>query len=81
MKKITYKEISSGKLSDTRQLAISECSEGGYTLGQKIFVDENGRKIEMFLKGAIHVQGLDELKDIRKAFDIAIEKIEGQEVL
>ena len=36
MEKTVYKEIASGKINENKSLVISECSRGGYTLGQKI---------------------------------------------
>ena len=72
-KQITYKEIACAKVNENKSLVISECSEGGYTLGQRMTVDDNGKKIEVFLKGAMHLDSLESLENIKNAFEKAID--------
>ena len=38
-KKITYEEISSAKVTDKRNVVISSCSRGGYTIAQQVTVE------------------------------------------
>lgn len=78
MEKITYKEIGSGKINENKSLVISECSKGGYTLGQKITVNDSGKKVDVFLKGAIHLDDINSLKNIRDAFNSVINVIESK---
>lgn len=75
MEKVNYKEIASGKINETKSLVISACSRGGFTLGQKITADDSGRKVEVFLKGAIHLDSLESLENVRDAFNEAIHKL------
>ena len=75
MDKIVYKEISSGKINENKSIVISECSKGGYTLGQKLTMNDNGKKVDVFLKGAIHLDNVDSLVNIRNAFNETLEKI------
>ena len=77
MEKTTYKEIASGKINENKSLIISECSRGGYTLGQKMNVQDNGKTIELFLKGAIHLDNYESIVNIRNAFNDALEYIEN----
>lgn len=72
MDKAIYKELSSGKINENKSLVISECSKGGFTLGQKLTAEDNDKKIFVFLKGAIHIDDIDGLINVRNAFDDAI---------
>ena len=62
--KVTYEELCSVQISDARHLVISKCSKGGFTIGQKMIIDDGGKQIEMFLKGAIHVNDKESLSEI-----------------
>lgn len=73
MEKITYKEIACAKVNENKSLVISECSRGGYTLGQRLTVDDNGKKVDVFLKGAIHLDSIESLENVRNAFEKAID--------
>lgn len=75
MDKIVYKEIASGKINENKSIVISECSKGGFTLGQKLIMNDNGKKVEVFLKGAIHLDDVQSLVNIRNAFNETLEKI------
>lgn len=76
--KIEYSEISRAKVTDTRSIVISECSKGGYTIAQRMEVveGENGKKTQVYLKGASHINDLQGLYNLRDAINIAIKKIE-----
>ena len=76
MSKVTYNEIGSAEISKNRSLVISECSEGGFTLGQKLTVEEGNQKISVFFKGAIHIDDYDGLLHIKDAIDKAIKYID-----
>lgn len=73
---ITYKEICGADVSNARQVIISECSKGGFTIAQKLTIDENGEPNAVFLKGAIHVDSVDKLIALRDAINIAIQNYE-----
>lgn len=75
MDKITYKEIASGKISENKSIVISECSKGGFTLAQKLTASDNGKNVDVFLKGAMHIDNIDSLVNVRNAFNEALEKI------
>ena len=74
MSEIRYTKLSSAKKQETRNLVVSECSRGGYTLAQQINVEEDGKRTNVFLKNAIHVSDIDKLINLRDALNIAIEK-------
>ena len=71
--KLEYKELASANIQEKRTIVISECSKGGYTLAQKIIVDEGNKKTGIFLKNAIHVDDATGLLNLRDALNIAIE--------
>lgn len=76
MAKIEYQELSSAQIQTQRSLVISSCSKGGFTLAQRIIVDEGNKKTNLFLKNAIHVESADGLYNLRDALNDAIERIE-----
>ena len=70
MKSISYKELITADVGENEQIVISQCSEGGYTIGKKVFADINGKRVGVFLKGAIKIndnRGLNNLRDALNA--------------
>ena len=78
MAKIEYEKLSSAKIKDKRNIIISKCSKGGFTLGQQITVEDGKSKIDVFLKSAIHIENVEGLYNLRNALNVAIEKIEKE---
>lgn len=70
--KIEYKEISKAKVTDSRNVVISSCSKGGFTLAQQLEAKENDKTTTVFLKGAFHVDDIHGLYNIRDAINLAI---------
>lgn len=77
-KKITYEELCKASVSEARNLVISSCSEGGYTLAQQLVTKEGKHEVSVFLKGAIHIKDTDALIMLRDALNVAIKK--GEEI-
>lgn len=78
MSDIQYNKLSSALIQEKKNLVISECSKGGYTIAQQLtFVDDDGKKQNLYLKGAIHINSIDGLRNLRDAINVAIEKIEN----
>lgn len=75
-----YKEISNALISDTRKVVISECSKGGFTVAQQLMAEENGKKTNIFMKGAFHVADVSGLYNMRDAINMAIDAIENEPV-
>lgn len=73
-----FKELASAEVNIAKELVISERNKGGFTIGQRIMVQDGKKKLGMFLKGAIYVKGLDELINVRDALNLAINKAEKQ---
>lgn len=74
--KITYDEISRTQVGDNRNVVISKCSAGGFTIAQQIVVKENGADFGTFLKGAIRIKDIEALQNLQDAIAVAISKAE-----
>lgn len=74
--KIDYKEISRAKITDSRNVIISNCSKGGFTIAQQLEAKENDKTMSVFLKGAFHVDDVHGLYNLRDAINLAIKVAE-----
>lgn len=70
--KIKYEEISKANISDARNLVISYCSKGGFTLAQQMLAKDGKHEVAVFLKGAMHIKDIETLTRVRDAINIAI---------
>lgn len=70
--KVEYNEISRAKVTDSRNIIISACSKGGFTIAQQLEAKENDKITSVFLKGAFHVDDIHGLYNIRDAVNLAI---------
>lgn len=69
---IMYVELAKAKIQERRNIAISECSKGGFTIAQQLEVNEGNRTTSVFLKGAFHVSNISGLINLRDALNVAI---------
>lgn len=76
--KVEYTEIARAKVTKSRNIVISTCSEGGFTIAQQYEAVENGKVIPIFLKGAFHVDEVSGLYELRDAINLAINKAESE---
>ena len=74
--KIEYKELSRAKVTDSRNIVVSSCSKGGFTIAQQLEAKENDKTTAVFLKGAFHVDDLHGLYNVRDALNLAIATVE-----
>lgn len=74
-KKAHYTELSNAEITENRNIVISECSKGGFTVAQQLKAD--GAKV--FMKGALHIDNLDGLYNLRNALNVAIDKVAEKE--
>ena len=70
-KKAHYTELSNAEITENRNIVISECSKGGFTVAQQLKAD--GTKV--FMKGALHIDNLEGLYNLRNALNIAIDMV------
>lgn len=74
-KKAHYTELSNTEITENRNVVISECSKGGFTVAQQLKAD--GTKV--FMKGALHIDNLEGLYNLRNALNIAIDRVAEKE--
>lgn len=74
--KIEYSELSRAKVTDSRNIVISECSKGGFTIAQQLEAQENDKTTSVFMKGAFHVEDVHGLYNLRDALNLAIKRSE-----
>lgn len=77
--KIEYDELTKARISKTRNVVISSCSKGGYTIAQQLEATENNNTISVFLKGALQVEDTHGLYNLRDALNLAISMIEEED--
>ena len=70
--KIEYHELSKAKITDSRNIVISSCSKGGFTIAQQLEAKEGGKTTLIFMKGAFHVEDIHGLYNLRDAVNLAI---------
>lgn len=74
--KVEYNELSRAKVTDSRNIVVSSCSKGGFTIAQQLEAKENEKTTSVFLKGAFHVDDIHGLYNIRDAINLAIKVAE-----
>lgn len=74
--KIEYNELSRAKISDSRNIVISSCSKGGFTIAQQLQAKEADKTTSVFMKGAFHVEDVNGLYNLRDAVNVAIKMAE-----
>lgn len=75
--KLNYTEIARAQVTDTREVVISNCSKGGFTIAQVMSIKEGDGITPVYMKGAIHVANVDSLRNLRDAITLAIKKLES----
>ena len=70
--KIEYHELSRAKVTDSRNIVITNCSKGGFTIAQQLEAKENDKTTSVFMKGAFHIEDIHGLYNLRDAVNLAI---------
>lgn len=78
--KIEYGEISRAKVTESRNIVVSSCSKGGFTVAQQLVAKENDKTTSVFLKGAFHIDDVEGLYNLRDAINVAIKYAEENTV-
>lgn len=76
MNKVEYNQLATATIQDKRDLVISECSKGGYTIAQRIGVEEGKKMTYMYVKGAIHIDSIDGIQNLRDALNVVLNNSE-----
>lgn len=74
-----YTEIARAVVTNSRNIVISDCSRGGFTIAQQMVAKEKDREISVFMKGAFHVDDIHGLYNLRDSLNLAIQTIESRE--
>lgn len=77
--KIEYNELSKAKVTDSRNIVVSNCSKGGFTIAQQLEAKEDDKVTTVFMKGAFHVDDIHGLYNLRDAINLAIQITEKSE--
>ena len=78
--KLEYIELSKASINEKRDIIISKVNsseeqvEAEFTVAQRVEVEEAGRKLDMFIKGAFHIKDINGLYEFRDAINVAIER-------
>lgn len=70
--KIEYTELSRAKVTESRNIVISNCNKGGFTIAQQLEAKENDKTTSVFMKGAFHIEDIHGLYNLRDAVNLAI---------
>lgn len=76
MSNVIYDELAKAQIQEKRSLIISAFSKGGFTIAQRLEVEENGHKTNVLLKGAFHIESINGLYNLRDALNVAIQRCE-----
>lgn len=76
MGRIEYSELASANIKEKRDAVISSCSKGGFTLAQRMVVEEGKKKTFVYLKNAIQIENIEGLYNLRDALNVAIDLVE-----
>lgn len=77
--RIEYTELSRARITDSRNVVISNCSKGGFTVAQQLEAREADKTTSVFMKGAFHVEDIHGLYNLRDAINLAIQITERDE--
>lgn len=78
--KIEYNELSRANVTDSRNIIISKCSKGGFTVAQQLEAQEGNRVTSVFMKGAFHIEDIHGLYNLRDAINLAIKITEESSI-
>lgn len=74
--KSSFKQIANAQISDKRQAIISKLDDGSFTIGQRLEINEGNKVMNIFLKGALHVNDIDCIRNLRDALNLVLDKEE-----
>lgn len=73
--KAEYEQLSSARVTKSKNIVVSKCSKGGFTIAQQLVVSDDQNEVSVFMKGAYHIRDIDALIAVRDAIDEAIGKV------
>ena len=76
--KTDFSEISCAKIQDKRELVISKRNRGGYTLAQRVLIEEGKKVTGVYLKNAFHIDDIEGIQNLRDALNVVLAQEEMQ---
>lgn len=73
-----FTEMATAKISETRNLVISETQTGSFVMAQQLEVQEGKKKHAIFMQGAIEITTLEGLYELRDAINVCIHEVESK---
>jgi hypothetical protein len=70
-----YTELANGRIGPKRVAVVSQCKDGTFTIGQQLEVDDDGKVMKVFLKGALHVSSREGLQNLRDALNKTLQDL------
>lgn len=77
--KTKYRELAKASISGAKNLVISECSKGGYTVAQQMIARDGKAEVAVFMKGAIHIDDKEALTRVRDAINVVLAQCDDGE--
>lgn len=72
-----FKELSKAKIQESRNIVISKMhNSDSFTIAQQLVVVEGNKQTTMFMKGAIHLDGVQALSNLRNALNEALSQLD-----
>ena len=73
-----FTEMATAKISDTRNLVISQTQTGTFVMAQQLEVQEGKKKHAIFMQGAVEITSLAGLYELRDAINVCIHEVESK---
>lgn len=77
--KTVYTEIAKAQISKRRNIVISDCSRGGFTIAMQAIIQDEDMEVPVFMRGAFHVNDLQGLYNLRDTLNYVIQTVEARE--
>lgn len=74
-----FDQLGSVKITKHRNMVISRCDNGGFTIAQQLVTDEDGKVTKVFMKGAIFIDGVESMRAVERLLARVLKSIEEQE--
>ena len=69
-----YEKLAEAKIQNDRYAVISRRNEDGFTIAQRVKIQDGTGDVDVFLKGAIHVDDIEGLYNLRDALNTVLGK-------
>ena len=74
-----FDQLGVARITKNRNIVVSKCDNGGFTIAQQLETDEGGHMTRVFLKGATFVDSTENLRNVVRMFNDVIRKLDEQD--